>query len=251
VTASSGLRAAYWLRRCTSVGARPRLNGKPFIINEGRLVLGDDVTLSSIPVQSHFVTWKSGLLEIGSGASIAQGAAIAAVQEIRIGAGSVLGPFCVISDTDFHVAGDRDAEASTSPVSIGERVHLGSRVTVLRGTVIGDGARVAAGSVVSGVVPAGASVAGVPARPQGTGIPGQGDHSVQTVVQLTLGLSQEPSLDAGPQQLPGWDSLGALRLLLALETEFGVTLREEDVARATRVAELVAAVDAARERGRD
>jgi acyl carrier protein len=28
----------------------------------------------------------------------------------------------------------------------------------------------------------------------------------------------------GPAEIPGWDSLGALRLLLALEEEFGVVL---------------------------
>jgi acetyltransferase-like isoleucine patch superfamily enzyme len=49
-------------------------------------------------------------------------------------------------------------------VVIGDRVWLGTRAVVLKGVTIGDGAVVAAGAVVTRDVPAGAVVAGVPAR---------------------------------------------------------------------------------------
>jgi virginiamycin A acetyltransferase len=52
------------------------------------------------------------------------------------------------------------------PVSIGNAVWIGDRVTVLAGAVIGDGAVVGAGSVVtSSGVPPFTVAAGVPARP--------------------------------------------------------------------------------------
>ena len=89
------------------------------------------------------------------------GAAIAAHQSIRIGTGSRIGPFCAIADTDFHVVGRPDEKPETSPIDIGPGVRLGARVTVLRGAVIGEGASVESGSVVSGVVPAGACVGSV------------------------------------------------------------------------------------------
>lgn len=47
---------------------------------------------------------------------------------------------------------------------VGRRASIGANVTILCGVTIGDGAMVGAGSVVTRDVPAGALVAGVPAR---------------------------------------------------------------------------------------
>ena len=57
----------------------------------------------------------------------------------------------------------------TGPVTIGDHVFVGQRAIILGGVTIGDGATIGAGSVVTRDVPAGAVVAGVPARPLGTG----------------------------------------------------------------------------------
>lgn len=53
------------------------------------------------------------------------------------------------------------------PVSIGDCVWIGANVSVLPGTTIGDGAVIAMGAVVRGAVPAGAVMAGNPAKPVG------------------------------------------------------------------------------------
>lgn len=50
-------------------------------------------------------------------------------------------------------------------VTIGERCLVGSGAVILQGLTLGDDAVVAAGAVVTHDVPAGATVAGVPARP--------------------------------------------------------------------------------------
>jgi maltose O-acetyltransferase len=53
-------------------------------------------------------------------------------------------------------------------VKIGDRVFIGANATILPGVTIGDDAVIGAGSVVTRDIPAGAVVAGVPARVIGT-----------------------------------------------------------------------------------
>ena len=242
-------RAAGWLRQCTSVGPEPELRGRPEVRNAGKMRIGARFRLSSQPVASHVVTGPEGDLVIGDSVVIGHGAAIACLLKMRIGEGTHIGPFVSLSDSDFHVVGDRNAVPDPRPVEIGSRVQIGARVTILPGSRIGDGAVVMAGSTVAGVIAAGAVVAGVPARvgavnaAAGTGAAaGSWADAVRELVQRTLGLAVLPELEQGPAELPDWDSLGALRLLLALEEELGVRLSEKEMVGARRVADLVAFV---------
>ena len=59
-------------------------------------------------------------------------------------------------------------EYRTGPVVIGERAMIGAGAVLLPGVEIGPDASIAANSLVSRDVPAGATVAGVPARPVGS-----------------------------------------------------------------------------------
>ena len=70
----------------------------------------------------------------------------------------------MILDTDFHVVGDANGHATPSPVVIEDLVWIGAGATILRGVHVGRGASIAAGSVVTKDVAAGAVVGGVPAR---------------------------------------------------------------------------------------
>ena len=251
------LRTALWLRRCRRRGARIRLVGRPFLLGSGDIEIGDDVEIISSPVPSHLLAEGSARLEIGDGARIGHGAAISALGHVRIGARARLGPFCVVSDSDFHEVGDRAVRPPPRPVIIGKDVRIGSRVTVLPGSTIGDGARIEAGSTVGGEIPAGTHAAGVPALPvRAAGVhpvhdaAGDADlHiSVPRLVMRALGLSRPPEAQSGPDQIEQWDSLGSLKLLASLEEEFQVSLQETELANARCVADLVAAVDAARRR---
>jgi len=74
-----------------------------------------------------------------------------------------MGPYAIVMDSDYHAARDR-GERPTAPISIEEDVWLAGRVSVLRGSRIGRGSVVTAGSVVSGEIPPGVIAGGVPAR---------------------------------------------------------------------------------------
>jgi maltose O-acetyltransferase len=57
-----------------------------------------------------------------------------------------------------------DLPGRTAPVHIGRDVFIGARTVVLKGSRIGDGTVIGAGSVVSGDIPAGVIAAGNPCR---------------------------------------------------------------------------------------
>ncbi|HMI83095.1 MAG TPA: hypothetical protein VK550_03320 [Polyangiaceae bacterium] len=152
-----------YLRHCTRVGKRARTRGMPFIENLGRIEIGDDFNFVSLFVRSHLVTGHDGVLAIGNSVNINFGAAISAHEHIKIGDGVRMGPYAIVMDSDYHAARDR-GERPTSPIIIEDDVWLAGRVSVLRGSRIGRGSVITAGSVVSGEIPAGVIAGGVPAR---------------------------------------------------------------------------------------
>jgi serine O-acetyltransferase len=73
---------------------------------------------------------------------------------VEIGAGTVLAPFVTIGLRAGHLAGP----------TIERRVRVGTGAKIIGTLRVGEGATIGAGSVVVGDVPAGETVAGVPAR---------------------------------------------------------------------------------------
>lgn len=243
-------RGARTLHRCDSVGDGVRVTGALIVQNLGHISIGDAVELRAEPATSHLVTGPNGVLRIGAGAVLGHGFAVAAHESITIGERAVLGPFAMLMDTDFHEAGKHDAAGGTGAIHIGADARLGARVTVLRGSTIGAAAIVAAGSVVKGDVPAGARVAGNPARVVTASLSHGAARAVDLdavleVVTYTFGLPVPPSADATRDDIEQWDSLGMLNLLLSLEDAFDVSLASESMLSVTRVADLVPMLEAA------
>ena len=83
---------------------------------------------------------------------------------MEIGDDVRVGDFASIVDTDFHTAADHRVEGEPAPIRIGKKVEIGAHASVLRGSRIGEGARIEPGSLVFGAVAAGAHVGGNPAR---------------------------------------------------------------------------------------
>ena len=111
----------------------------------------------------------SARIVLGVGVQLNGTAITARSRDILIGDHTMIGPNCVITDTDCHAlwpAQTRHLEPGLerdADVIIGNHVWIGMQSLILKGVRIGDGAVIGAGSVVTHDVPAGAVVAGVPA----------------------------------------------------------------------------------------
>lgn len=94
------------------------------------------------------------------------GAVMLDVVEIRIGARTQIGPNVQILTADHprDAALRRAGVESGRPIRLGRNVWVGGGAIVLPGVEIGDDAIIGAGAIVTRNVPAGATVAGNPAR---------------------------------------------------------------------------------------
>lgn len=159
-------RARWYLRHADVVAATVRLHGRPRVINRGRMVFGEKVRLDSTTATLELVTEQGGVLEIEDHAFLNFGCSVAATKLIRIGAYSLLGPYCMLMDNAYHmIEPERRLEhPESSPIILERNVWLGARTIVLPGVTIGEDSCVGAGSVVTKDVPRRTFVAGAPAQ---------------------------------------------------------------------------------------
>jgi maltose O-acetyltransferase len=108
-------------------------------------------------------------ISLGEGAFLNFGCVILDVAPVAIGAYTRIGPTVQIYTADHprDPAERRSGIQSGRPVTIGSNVWIGGGAIILPGVHIGDDAIIGAGSVVTHDVPAGATIAGNPARPVG------------------------------------------------------------------------------------
>ena len=83
---------------------------------------------------------------------------------ITIDDGALIGHNVVIATINHPLEPARRGDVVPAPVRIGKGAWIGSNATILPGVTVGDGAIVAAASVVTRDVPAGTIVVGSPAR---------------------------------------------------------------------------------------
>lgn len=107
---------------------------------------------------------------IRKGAVLNGTSVVARSKRIVIGENVNIAPNCVILDSDFHDPWpsegrfQRTGIENDREVIIGKNVWIGTGCIILKGTLIGDGSIIAAGSVVNSKIPAGCLAGGVPAR---------------------------------------------------------------------------------------
>ncbi|KAB3539723.1 acyltransferase [Alkaliphilus pronyensis] len=137
---------------------------------EMRLRLGKDSSLNvnanfSFFYQCDISVFDGGTLSLGSGYAN-YGTQIRCAKSITIGNKVAIANNVVIMDSDFHsiVYSDGSHSIKEAPVFIGDKVWIGREAIILKGVTIGEGAIIAAHSVVTKDVPPHCVVAGNPAR---------------------------------------------------------------------------------------
>ncbi len=123
-----------------------------------------------------FDVYAGSRINVNAGAKLSLGSGymnhecvIDCFDSISIGHHVVISERVVFRDSDNHVIKDvkgmeLEKPVVTAPIVIGDHVWIGMNVIVLKGVTIGEGAIVAAGSVVNKDVPPHCLVAGVPAK---------------------------------------------------------------------------------------
>lgn len=102
-------------------------------------------------------------LRLGRRVVLSEGVVLDARDRITVGDDCRLSAQCQLQTGSLEEQG-RPRRHRSAPVVLGENVWIAAGAIVLPGVHVGDGAIVAAGAVVTRDVPAGAVVAGVPAR---------------------------------------------------------------------------------------
>jgi acetyltransferase-like isoleucine patch superfamily enzyme len=140
-----------------ALGARVGFWGPLRLFIGSHSALFDDVILSGV-----------GEIHIGDRSSIGHNSVLVCRERIQIGNDCMLAAFCYVLDVDheFRQTGRpiREQGLRIAPVVIGNDVWVGAGTIILRGVTIGDGAVIAAGSVVTRDVPPHTVVAGMPAK---------------------------------------------------------------------------------------
>lgn len=159
--------------RCERVGKNLRLpNGIPLIIGSHlKICLGDNVTIGRSTIGASKV-FDEPRLTIGNNTNVGYGTTISVAREVTIGSHCLIGPGCIIMDSDDHpinpqkrLARDPVAKEDVQAVQIGNNVWIGSNVLILKGVVVGDNSVIAAHSVVTKKIESNCVYAGYPARP--------------------------------------------------------------------------------------
>lgn len=160
---------------------RLHLFGPRNVVCEGFVFLGKRVELHAHPERGRLVIapWvhigddsrmraHEGTLRIHEKTVFGRDTTINAFLDITIGSECIISDSVYLCDFD-HVMSDtktaiRHQGIIKSPVRIGNNCWIGTKVTVLRGSRLGDGSVIGANSVVKGTFEALSVVGGVPAR---------------------------------------------------------------------------------------
>lgn len=143
---------------CTSIKAGTILSAT----DGGIISVGKNVSFD----RHSRVIARGGKITIGDNAHLGAGSIIVSNSNVQIGRDTLVAEYVVIRDQDHSLLSRpiRSAGFHTSAILIGDDCWLGAKVTVLRGSTIGNGAVIGAHSLVRGNVPPNTLAVGCPAK---------------------------------------------------------------------------------------
>ncbi len=132
-------------------------NTKIVVTKRGKLIIGEMLEARRMD----YISVQNGVMKIGNNVFMNQNVSVTCMESIEIKDRCIIANNVVIVDHDHDFVNGGFVSA---PVKLENDVWIGANATVLKGVTIGEGAIVAAGSVVNKDVPSHTMVAGAPAR---------------------------------------------------------------------------------------
>ncbi len=143
---------------------------KNFILVDTVYVINTNIRLGkNVSIYPNVMFFGDGPIEIGDNVSIGNNTLIYSSKGggITIGNDTMIGAQSYITDTDHGTKLGKkmtDQQNSVASVHIGSDVWIAANVTVLKGSVINNGAIVGAKSLLKGTVPENGVAVGIPAK---------------------------------------------------------------------------------------
>jgi acyl carrier protein/acetyltransferase-like isoleucine patch superfamily enzyme len=210
--------------RDAQLGAAVRTLGRPGVSCRGRLVIGPGAVFVSRPAPIQIVVDPGATLVIGEDALVESGVTLRVRSEVTVGDRARIGHGCILDDEGLP----------PRPIAVGARAWIEDGVVLLGGAHVAPGAIVARGTVLG---------ASMHVQPRAAPVPGgdRGTHRavedrVRGVIARIVPAAARIPAEADLRSYMGWDSLAALRVLVALEREFGLSFPYDMFVQAPRIA---------------
>ncbi len=197
------MRTNFWRAQGMQIGHNVRFS-RLEVTWPHKVALGDSCSLEHGTYLNAAGPYSEGVsIAIGEGCFIGTGCEFNITSGLRIGRDSLIAAGTRIIDHNHGTLCDvpmKHQPETAAPITIGDDVWIGVNSVILQGVTIGNGAIVAAGSVVTRSVPPFTVVAGCPARPKRD----RRDHR-------TVGAQLLESLSKTGRAIPLAESLAAAR----------------------------------------
>lgn len=154
------LKGKFYIGRFSKCGKRLAIHGKLRTHFSNAIIeVADNVKIwPNVKLSVNGTPEEPARLIIGEGVSLGDRTEIHVGKEVTIGDHCVISWDCCILDRDYHCFNNETE--NKRPVHIGNHVWIGCRCLICKGVTIGDGAVIAAGSVITHDVPAHTCVGG-------------------------------------------------------------------------------------------